>query len=306
MTVYELGDERLLLDAGLAFPRDEHLGVDLVLPGLLVPLRPPGAGDRPHPRARGPRGCAAVRPARGRGGGGDRHPSHARADQVEARRARARRRRRSCARPTRRARRCVLGRFTLALRPHGALDPRLGGGGRRHRGGARAAHRRLEARPHAVDGLKTDVGPAGVARQRGRRPDARRLDQRRATGDDGLGASRRRGVPADHPAADRTHRRRLVRLEHPPHAAGGRGRNRARTQGCGRRPLDAQEHEHRPQPRLRRAARRTPSSRRRRRWSCRATRCSSSARAARASRCPPSRASRTATTRTSRSSVATP
>jgi ribonuclease J len=32
MTVYELGDERILLDAGLAFPRDEHLGVDLVLP----------------------------------------------------------------------------------------------------------------------------------------------------------------------------------------------------------------------------------------------------------------------------------
>src|SRR5438034_6916876 len=32
MTVYELGDERILVDAGLAFPRDEHLGVDLVLP----------------------------------------------------------------------------------------------------------------------------------------------------------------------------------------------------------------------------------------------------------------------------------
>ncbi len=32
MTLYELDDERLLVDAGLAFPRDEHLGVDLVLP----------------------------------------------------------------------------------------------------------------------------------------------------------------------------------------------------------------------------------------------------------------------------------
>jgi ribonuclease J len=32
MTVYEVGDETIVVDAGLAFPRDEHLGVDLVLP----------------------------------------------------------------------------------------------------------------------------------------------------------------------------------------------------------------------------------------------------------------------------------
>ena len=32
MTVYELGDELIVVDAGLAFPRDEHLGVDLILP----------------------------------------------------------------------------------------------------------------------------------------------------------------------------------------------------------------------------------------------------------------------------------
>jgi len=32
MTVYELGDDVLVVDSGLAFPRDEHLGVDLVLP----------------------------------------------------------------------------------------------------------------------------------------------------------------------------------------------------------------------------------------------------------------------------------
>ena len=32
MTVYEIGDERIVVDAGMAFPRDEHLGVDLILP----------------------------------------------------------------------------------------------------------------------------------------------------------------------------------------------------------------------------------------------------------------------------------
>ena len=32
MTVFESGDDRIVVDAGLAFPRDEHFGVDLVLP----------------------------------------------------------------------------------------------------------------------------------------------------------------------------------------------------------------------------------------------------------------------------------
>src|SRR5207237_957186 len=32
MTGFDVGDERIVVDAGLAFPRDEHLGVDLVLP----------------------------------------------------------------------------------------------------------------------------------------------------------------------------------------------------------------------------------------------------------------------------------
>ena len=32
MTVYELGETVIVVDTGLAFPRDEHLGVDLVLP----------------------------------------------------------------------------------------------------------------------------------------------------------------------------------------------------------------------------------------------------------------------------------
>jgi ribonuclease J len=32
MTVYEVGDERIVIDAGMSFPRDEHLGVDVILP----------------------------------------------------------------------------------------------------------------------------------------------------------------------------------------------------------------------------------------------------------------------------------
>jgi ribonuclease J len=34
MTVFELGGEIVVVDAGLAFPRDEHLGVDLILPDV--------------------------------------------------------------------------------------------------------------------------------------------------------------------------------------------------------------------------------------------------------------------------------
>jgi ribonuclease J len=34
LMVYESGDEIVVVDAGLAFPRDEHLGVDLVLPDM--------------------------------------------------------------------------------------------------------------------------------------------------------------------------------------------------------------------------------------------------------------------------------
>src|SRR5881227_3809660 len=32
MTVYELDGDRIVVDAGMSFPRDEHLGVDVILP----------------------------------------------------------------------------------------------------------------------------------------------------------------------------------------------------------------------------------------------------------------------------------
>src|SRR5262249_28766845 len=45
MTVYEVGGEAIVVDAGLAFPRDEHLGVDLLLPDFSY-LRDRGAPVR--------------------------------------------------------------------------------------------------------------------------------------------------------------------------------------------------------------------------------------------------------------------
>src|SRR5919202_4362514 len=42
MTVYEAAGEAIVVDAGLAFPRDEHLGVDLVLPEMTYLADRPG------------------------------------------------------------------------------------------------------------------------------------------------------------------------------------------------------------------------------------------------------------------------
>jgi ribonuclease J len=42
MTIYESGGEVIVVDAGLAFPRDEHLGVDLVLPEMTYLAEHPG------------------------------------------------------------------------------------------------------------------------------------------------------------------------------------------------------------------------------------------------------------------------
>ena len=55
MTVFEFGGETLVIDAGLAFPRDEHLGVDLILPDFGYLHGREVLRRRPHPRPRGPR-----------------------------------------------------------------------------------------------------------------------------------------------------------------------------------------------------------------------------------------------------------
>src|SRR6266566_4572036 len=85
MTVYEYGDDAIVVDAGLAFPRDEHLGVDLILPDFTY-LRDRGRPVRghPHPRPRGSRRLAAVPAPRGSRGRGLGNPPDPGAGQVEA------------------------------------------------------------------------------------------------------------------------------------------------------------------------------------------------------------------------------
>ena len=69
---------------------------------------------------------------------------------------------------------------------------------------ARLPHRRLEARPHARStGSSTDVGRLAELGNRGVDLLLGRLDERRAAGLHALGAGRRRGVPPDHPGAQR-------------------------------------------------------------------------------------------------------
>ena len=256
LTVYELDDDIVVVDAGLAFPRDEHLGVDLILPDIsrtspserigsapsssrirtrITSVRLPyllreipvpevwgtrltlGLAQSTAGRARAPE---LGRVEGGQAGGGPR------ADR----------------------------RLPDRLRPRRALDSRR----RLHRPGdtcrPRPAHRRLEARPHAGGRPAHGCRPPRRARDPGRRPHARRLDERRASGRHGLGAARRRGVPADHPAARGPRPDRVLRLERPPDAAGDRRRRPGGPQGRGRRALDAEEHEHLAQPRLRRRA----------------------------------------------------
>ena len=90
MMVLEYGDAMLVVDAGLMFPDDEMLGIDLVLPDFsyVVENRAPGARHHPHARARGPRRSAAL-PAQGGRHPGLRHQADPGPGQLQARRARA-------------------------------------------------------------------------------------------------------------------------------------------------------------------------------------------------------------------------
>jgi glyoxylase-like metal-dependent hydrolase (beta-lactamase superfamily II) len=138
MTVFELGDDLIVVDAGLAFPRDEHLGVDLILPDfgyledrevlavVLTHAHEDHVGGLPY----------LLREVRVRRDLGD--APHARPRQVQARRARPLRAassRRSTRRPAARPR-----PVPARVRPHVALGPRTPSGSASRRRRARLPH----------------------------------------------------------------------------------------------------------------------------------------------------------------------
>ncbi len=156
------------------------------------------------------------------------------------------------------------------------------------RAGLGAVHRRLQVRPDpGRRPPRRHLAPRGAGP---RRPAAalRRLDQRRPAGDRALGVERRPGAAGDLRRLRGAHRRHLLRLQHPPRPAGDRRRREARPPRRPGRPLDAQELQHRLQPRASRRRRPASSSSRgrsrtspTRRWSCSRP----AARASRSRRC---------------------
>ena len=253
MTVIEADGEAIVIDAGLAFPRDEHLGVDLILPDFSYLV------DRDRP-------VRAVLLTHG-------HEDHVGALPYLLREARVQ---------EVWATRLTLGLIKSKLDEHGLLrstelreaDPEgepveIGpfkaefirvahsipdavaivldtpGGRILHTGDYKLDHT-------PVDGLRTDVGRLAELGNRGVDlflGDSTNAERPGVTGSERLvGEAFRQLIPHAH----RPDPGRLLRLERPPHAAGGRRGGRGRPQGLRRRALDAQEHQHRAEPRLHR------------------------------------------------------
>ncbi len=179
--VYEIGGEIVIVDAGLAFPRDEHLGVDLILPDfgylkehdgqiralLLTHAHEDHVGALPYlmravriPEIWGTKLTLGLIQSKL-----DEHGLLNVAELKEIdpdRRARADR-----ALPRR-------------VRAHGALGSGLRGDHARERGRPDPAHGRLQARPHAGRRPPHRRREARRARKPRHRPPARGLDERGA------------------------------------------------------------------------------------------------------------------------------
>ncbi len=233
MTVFELGDERIVVDAGLAFPRDEHLGVDLILP------------DFGYLRDRPVRAVVLTHAHEDHVGGLPYLMREVRIGEIWATRL-------------------TLGLIKSKLDEHGLLrpddlreiDP---DGAPVDLGPFRLEFVRMShSVPDAV-GICIETSAGRVFHTGDWKldhPAARRLDECGATRLHALGAGGRRGIPPDHSGEAGPDPDLELRLQHPPHAAGDRCRRRRRAQGRRGRPVDAAEHECGAEPRLRGDARR--------------------------------------------------
>ena len=168
MTVYEADGSIVVVDAGLAFPRDEHLGVDLVLPDfsylreredmvravVLTHGHEDHVGALPFlmrevrvPRVIATRLTLALIKSK--------LNEHGLLRSAEAAGARARRRSRR-ARPV-----------PDRVHPHGAFDPRRGRRRARDAGRPLRRHRDYKLDHTPVDGQRTDVGKLAEVGSRG-------------------------------------------------------------------------------------------------------------------------------------------
>ena len=228
MRVVEQGERRILIDCGLAFPRDEMLGVDLVLPDFAYLREAPAGSTRSSSRTATRTTSAPCRTCMREVGVPevwgtrltlgmvksklDEHGLIRDAelleidpdgDPVAVRAVRGRVRARHALHPRRRRRRAA------------------------HAPGHDRAHRRLQDRPHADRRPPAPTSPARAPRRRRRRPHARRLHERRAPGHHAVRAARRRGAQAHRPRRAGPRHRDVLRVAHPP-AAGGHRRLRGR------------------------------------------------------------------------------
>ena len=113
-----------------------------------------------------------------------------------------------------------------------------------------AAHRRLQDGPAPAGRPADRPARLRAARRRGRRPAARRLDERRGAGLHDAGEGHRaRPRPGVRPG-DQARHRRVVRQPRAPRPAGARRRRPAPAQGRLRRSLDGAQHGSGPRPRL--------------------------------------------------------